>query len=240
MTGYGITGSPLIGKQAVIKMKKSLTVFVVVLNTLFGQAQAAQLKGKIVNIADGDTLTILQHDKTQKRIRLGEIDAPESKQAFGQRSKESLIQLCGGRNAVVQVQDIDHYGRVVGRVSCNGVDTTEEQVRRGMAWVYDSYAKDKNLYDVQSQAKKARKGLWADASPVPPWLWRKGQTTAQAATQSGSKAVSREVRGNKNSKVYHLSNCPGYTAMSPKNVLSFKTEKEAQAAGFRKAGNCPR
>ncbi|WKU19782.1 thermonuclease family protein [Advenella alkanexedens] len=221
-------------------MKKSLTVFVLVLNTLYGQAQASQLTGKVVNIADGDTLTILQQDKTQKRIRLGEIDAPESKQAFGQRSKESLIQLCGGQNAVVQVQDIDRYGRVVGRVSCNGVDTTAEQVRRGMAWVYDGYAKDKSLYEVQSQAKKARKGLWADASPVPPWLWRKGQTTARAASQTDPKVGNGDVRGNKNSKVYHLSNCPGYTAMSPKNVQPFKTEKEARAAGFRKAGNCPK
>ncbi|MFV9474102.1 thermonuclease family protein [Advenella sp. RU8] len=221
-------------------MKKSLTVFVLVLNALFGQVQAAQLKGKVVNIADGDTLTLLQNDKTQKRIRLGEIDAPESKQAFGQRSKESLTQLCGGKNAVVQVQDIDRYGRVVGRVVCNGLDANAEQVRRGMAWVYDSYAKDKSLYNLQSQAKKARKGLWADANPVAPWLWRKGQTTAQPATQSGSKVVSGEVRGNKNSKVYHLSNCPGYAAMSPKNVQSFKTEKQALAAGFRKAGNCPK
>ena len=221
-------------------MKKSLIVFALVLNTLAGQAQASQLKGKVVSIADGDTLTILQQNKTQKRIRLGEIDAPESKQAFGQRSKESLIQICGGQNAVVQVQDIDRYGRVVGRVSCNGVDANVEQLRRGMAWVYDSYAKDKSLYDVQSQAKKARKGLWADANPVPPWLWRKGQTTARAASQTGPKVGNGDVRGNKNSKVYHLSNCPGYTAMSPKNVQPFKTEKEAQAAGFRKAGNCPK
>ncbi|MBV4396821.1 thermonuclease family protein [Advenella alkanexedens] len=221
-------------------MKKSLIVFALVLNTLAGQAQASQLKGKVVSIADGDTLTILQNDKTQKRIRLGEIDAPESKQAFGQRSKESLIQICGGRNAVVQVQDIDRYGRVVGRVSCNGVDANTEQLHRGMAWVYDSYAKDKSLYDVQSQAKKARKGLWADANPVAPWLWRKGQTTARAASQTGPKVGNGDVRGNKNSKVYHLSNCPGYTAMSPKNVQPFKTEKEARAAGFRKAGNCPK
>ena len=221
-------------------MKKSLIVFALVLNTLAGQAQASQLKGKVVSIADGDTLTILQNDKTQKRIRLGEIDAPESKQAFGQRSKESLIQICGGRNTVVQVQDIDRYGRVVGRVSCNGVDANTEQLHRGMAWVYDSYAKDKSLYDVQSQAKKARKGLWADANPVAPWLWRKGQTTARAASQTGPKVGNGDVRGNKNSKVYHLSNCPGYTAMSPKNVQPFKTEKEARAAGFRKAGNCPK
>ena len=221
-------------------MKKSLIVFALVLNTLAGQAQASQLKGKVVSIADGDTLTILQIDKTQKRIRLGEIDAPESKQAFGQRSKESLIQICGGRNTVVQVQDIDRYGRVVGRVSCNGVDANTEQLHRGMAWVYDSYAKDKSLYDVQSQAKKARKGLWADANPVAPWLWRKGQTTARAASQTGPKVGNGDVRGNKNSKVYHLSNCPGYTAMSPKNVQPFKTEKEARAAGFRKAGNCPK
>ncbi len=221
-------------------MKKSLIVFALVLNTLAGQAQASQLKGKVVNIADGDTLTILQNDKTQKRIRLGEIDAPESKQAFGQRAKESLTQLCGGKNAVVQVQDIDRYGRVVGRVSCNGVDANTEQLHRGMAWVYDSYAKDKSLYDVQSQAKKARKGLWADANPVAPWLWRKGQTTARAASQTGPKVGNGDVRGNKNSKVYHLSNCPGYTAMNPKNVQPFKTEKEARAAGFRKAGNCPK
>lgn len=190
-----------------------------------------ELHGRVVRIADGDTVTVLTGSKQQVRIRLAEIDAPESGQAFGNRSKQSLTRMCGNKTARVQVQDIDRYGRVVGRVHCGPYDTSAEQVSAGMAWVYDSYVRDKSLYQLQDAARKARVGLWGDPSPIKPWEWRRGERGDAA----GAGAV---VQGNRNSKIYHVPGCPSYGAMSKKNVVEFSDEAAAKAAGFRKAGNC--
>lgn len=126
----------------------------------------------VVAIADGDTLTCLTDDREQVKVRLAEIDAPERKQAFGTRSRQSLAELCHEKRAEIRVVDRDRYGRTVGRVSCAGVDANAEQVRRGLAWVYDRYARDKTLYRLQDEARGAGRGLWADKHPVAPWEWR--------------------------------------------------------------------
>ncbi|KON79398.1 thermonuclease family protein [Azoarcus sp. PA01] len=133
---------------------------------------------RVVSIADGDTLICLTAAKEQIKVRLAEIDAPEKRQAFGERSKQSLAELCHKRQAQVRVVDRDRYGRTVGRVICAGIDANIVQVRRGMAWVYDRYARDPVLPRLQANAKATRTGLWADAEPVAPWEWRKGAATS--------------------------------------------------------------
>lgn len=187
------------------------------------------LTGKVVRVSDGDTVTLLVEGKKQHRVRLAEIDAPESGQAYGRKSKESLLNLCGGESAVVQVHEVDRYGRAVGRVVCAGVDTTVEQVRTGMAWVYDGYVRDRSLYDLQTAARSSRVGLWGDSSPIEPWRWRRGER----GLVTGS-----AVQANSNSGVYHVVGCPGYGSMRPKNLVEFSTEAEAIGAGYRKARNC--
>lgn len=134
---------------------------------------AALVVGLVVAIADGDTLTVLSEDFQQVKVRLAEIDAPEKRQAFGTRSRQSLSELCHEKRAEVRVIDVDRYKRIVGRVSCAGVDANAAQVRRGLAWVYDRYAKDKTLYRLQDEARSAGLGLWADRAPIAPWDWRK-------------------------------------------------------------------
>lgn len=126
----------------------------------------------VVGISDGDTLTALCNDREQVKVRLAEIDAPEKAQPFGQRSKQSLSELCYQAEAKIKVQTTDRYGRSVARITCNGVDANAEQVRQGMAWVYDKYVKDKSLYAIQDDARARKVGLWADPNPVPPWEWR--------------------------------------------------------------------
>ncbi|GAA5784880.1 thermonuclease family protein [Chitiniphilus shinanonensis] len=136
-------------------------------------AVASTTNCKVVGIADGDTLTCLTDANLQVTVRLAEIDAPEKKQPFGQRSRQALSDLCFGKPATLQVQSIDRYRRTVARVICAGTDANATQVRRGMAWVYNRYARDPALYDLQREARERRIGLWADADPVPPWEWRK-------------------------------------------------------------------
>ena len=127
--------------------------------------------GKVVGVADGDTITVLR-DRTQVKVRLLEIDAPEKAQAFGTKSKESLSEMCFGKTAEVVEKGKDRYGRTLARVSCDGVDANAEQVSRGMAWVYDRYVTDKTLYAVQDEAKADRRGLWHDEKSVAPCEWR--------------------------------------------------------------------
>ncbi len=140
-------------------------------------AQAAEFTGKVIRISDGDTLTVLV-DRNQIKVRLMDIDAPESKQAFGSRSKQSLSELCFGKIATLQSSGSDRYKRTLAQVTCNGTDANTEQVRRGMAWVYERYAPTGSpLYGIQAESKLGKRGLWVDTSPVPPWEWRRAQAT---------------------------------------------------------------
>ena len=128
----------------------------------------------VVGITDGDTLTARCDGISEEiKVRLAEIDAPEKSQPWGKRSKESLSEICHMERSELQVINRDRYGRVVARTICNGTDSSREQIRRGMAWVYDKYAKDIGLYQIQGEAQISRRGLWSDPAPIPPWKYRK-------------------------------------------------------------------
>jgi endonuclease YncB( thermonuclease family) len=145
---------------------------------LASPVQAGLISGRVVHVADGDTITVLDASKVQHKIRLAGIDAPEKAQAYGQRSRESLDELVAGRTVIVETTKKDRYGRFVGKVLVNGRDINIEQIRRGMAWFYRHYEKelpdsDRQSYDrAEVEAKDYRRGLWADRSPTPPWEFR--------------------------------------------------------------------
>lgn len=137
-------------------------------------SSADTLTGRIVGVSDGDTLTVLvNRQQVRVRVRLVEIDAPEKGQAFGNRLKQSLSDMCFGKDVQIEEKGRDRYRRTLGRAYCNGIDANAEQIRLGMAWVYDKYVTDHSLYRLQNEAKAAKRGLWADPSPVPPWEWRR-------------------------------------------------------------------
>lgn len=130
--------------------------------------------GRVVGVADGDTLTVLA-DTTPHKIRLAEIDAPEKKQAFGERAKLSLSALCFDQRASVSKGKTDRYGRTVARVSCQGIDASLHQVQQGLAWAYTAYLTDPAVAGAEQMARDSALGLWVDAEPTPPWLYRKGK-----------------------------------------------------------------
>lgn len=127
---------------------------------------------QVIGIADGDTMTLLV-DKKPLKIRLANIDAPEKRQAFGQRSKQSLSDLCWGKDVTYKTKNIDRYRRTVAVVYCDGIEANRAQIKRGMAWTYSRYNKDRSLPMLQEQAAADRRGLWQDTQPVPPWEWRR-------------------------------------------------------------------
>lgn len=126
---------------------------------------------KVIGIADGDTMTVLV-DRKPVKLRLANIDAPEKAQAFGQKSKQSLSDLCWGKDAQYDAQTLDRYGRTVAVVRCAGVEVNRAQIERGMAWVYVQYNKDGGLPSLEQQARAKHAGLWADPHAVAPWEFR--------------------------------------------------------------------
>ncbi len=141
-------------------------------------AWAEALTGKVVKIADGDTLTLLTAGKQQHRIRIAGIDAPEKKQPFGTRSRRNLARLAHGKEARADCPKRDRYGRAVCKVYVAGIDVGLKQIYDGMPWWYRAYSKEQSPDDraqyefKENQARLRKWGLWADPRPVPPWEWR--------------------------------------------------------------------
>lgn len=137
------------------------------------------LNGRVVRVADGDTITLLDGTNTQHRIRLEGIDAPESHQAFGTQSKKNLSDMVFGKDVTVVYQKTDQYGRLVGKILLDGKDINLEQVKAGLAWHYKEYQReqspeDRELYArAEDEAHTARRGLWQDPDPVEPSAFRK-------------------------------------------------------------------
>ncbi len=131
------------------------------------------LEGKVVGVHDGDTITVLDSNNAQHKIRLAQIDAPELSQEWGKNSKKALSDLVFGKVVVVDVESIDRYGREVAGIFVGNRDICKEQIANGNAWVYVKYAHDKSLAALQAAAQKSKAGLWSTGSATPPWEWRK-------------------------------------------------------------------
>ncbi len=133
----------------------------------------------MVAVADGDTITLLDSNRQQHRIRLAGIDAPEKAQPFGQRSKQHLSELAFGKEAKADCYKVDRYDRDVCTVYVGGKDVGLAQLDAGLAWWYRKYAheqlpRDRTDYEAaEDRAAADRTGLWQDKNPVPPWEWRR-------------------------------------------------------------------
>jgi len=143
-----------------------------------------QVEARVTGVADGDTMFV-DLDGKSTRVRLARIDAPEKAQPFGRRSEQSLRELVGKRvvsitwheiDVSITWREIDRYGRPIVDVMVDGLDVNGEQVRRGYAWVYRQYSHDPALLASEHEAREQGRGLWVDAHPIEPWLWRKAGT----------------------------------------------------------------
>ncbi|MEH4723950.1 thermonuclease family protein [Escherichia coli] len=140
---------------------------------------AAEIQGKVIRVLDGDTIEVktlpakIVVYEVPIRVRLINIDAPEKKQPFGRWSTNQLKTLLAGQSVTVSYTQTDRYGRIIGRVfTTNGTDASRFMVQSGAAWVYERYNEDESLPALQREAQEQKRGLWADANPVPPWEWR--------------------------------------------------------------------
>lgn len=136
-------------------------------------AHAADFTGPVVSILDGDTLEVLNGHHAD-RIRLSGIDCPEKGQAYGKRAKQAASALAFGKDVTIQTHGHDKYKRTLGDVLLpDGMNLNQELVKQGWCWWYRKYApRDTVLEGLEKDGREAKKGLWADPQPVPPWEWR--------------------------------------------------------------------
>ncbi|MBI4936625.1 MAG: thermonuclease family protein [Nitrosomonadales bacterium] len=151
---------------------------------------ARTFSAKVIAVLDGDTVLVLRGSRNRQpvKVRLADIDAPEKDQAYGLMSRQSLSDLVLKKPVRVNTLATDDYGRLVARLEADGRNVNEEQVRRGMAWEYSSRHGHKAYLALQNEARRAKRGLWAQADPEPPWLWRK----AHAASPSPQRVPPRD------------------------------------------------
>jgi endonuclease YncB( thermonuclease family) len=203
-------------------MNKLLCALILVFASL--PALAAEFTARVIWVMDGDTVLVLKTGQKIK-IRLANIDAPEKSQDFGIASRDALIAMVQHKEIQVEPVTIDKYGRLVALLTVDGLKVNEEQVKQGMAWEYSSYHSDRHYIALQQEAQQARRGLWIQPNPVPPWVWRK-EHAQEHANEPGAPPVLKPddyTCGKKhhcsqmrscNEAHYYLTVC-GVTALNP-------------------------
>ena len=155
-------------------------------------AAAETLVGKVVGVTDGDTVTVLDEQRQQHKVRLAGIDAPEKRQPFGSRSKEALSDKVFGKTVAIEWNKLDRYGRIVGKIVVDARDVNLGQIEAGLAWWYQKYSSeqsvaDRKLYEqAEVNARMKRLGLWSEPAPTPPWDWRKFKVSSKTELDSSA------------------------------------------------------
>ena len=143
--------------------------------TLAGSALAETFTGQVIGVTDGDTISVLRAGRREV-VRLRGIDAPERRQAYGERAKQHAAALAFGKVVAVEAAGRDRHGRLLAEVRLpDGRSLNQELVRAGLAWWFRRYSTDATLGRLEAEARGARRGLWSDPAPVPPWEHRRGR-----------------------------------------------------------------
>jgi len=154
-------------KRKIICLSAILILFLVV------PGLADTFSGRVVAVTDGDTIKVM-HQGRAERVRLQGIDCPEKQQAFGKRAKQFTADMVMGKEVTVIAEKADRYGRTLGYVILpDGRNLNRELVQAGLAWWYRHYSSDSSLGELEAEARAAKRGLWQDLQPVPPWEFRR-------------------------------------------------------------------
>jgi len=152
-------------------MQRNAIFLAIICLFYFQQTFAASYE--LVKVFDGDTVK-LRDLQGEFKLRITDIDAPERNQAYGKKSRRALMQLCMGQDILVTayLTGMDKYQRYLGRLQCNGIDASLYLTQQGLAWHNFKYSNDRTIYQAQQQAAMQKIGLWQEANPIPPWIWR--------------------------------------------------------------------
>jgi micrococcal nuclease len=183
-------------------------------------------QGKVVAVAEGDTLTVL-HDGKKEQVRIYGIECPKKQQDSFQKAKEFTSALVSGKILEIEPMEKDRFARTLAMVTADGNNLNRELVKSGLAWVYTQDCRRpecRELLELEKQAKLGRIGLWAASNPIPPWDFKPGKTPK--AVYSG------DVLNHK----FHATNCPDYNCKSC--IATFKDRSKAVRAGYTPCPQC--
>ncbi len=190
----------------------------------------SRFTGKVVAVLDGDSLMVLD-GRQQVEVRLHGVDAPERGQAFGNVCRRTLSNLAFGKTAAVQVVDIDRYQRRVSRLTVDGRDVGLEMIRAGCAWHYRQFSDDAGYAAAEEEARRARRGLWQDATPVPPWTYRRLRSPGGASAGNALTGVPDSIHPSSRRRCCSSRRIrPGRSSARSGRVLSRSSSGPAQPA----------
>ena len=162
-----------------MKILKSIILIlttIICTSCLSSPAFAYTIQGKVIYIYDGDTIK-LKTENQYHRIRLASIDAPEKDQPYGIESTLLLRKLLQKNTVLANIIDTDKYGRKIAYIQLENKDISSIMLANGAAWHYKAFDKTSAKYDLhyalEQQARINKRGLWAQANPIAPWIWRK-------------------------------------------------------------------
>ncbi|WP_089732441.1 thermonuclease family protein [Chryseobacterium jejuense] len=165
------------------------------MSLLFPAILFSQTSGKVIKVSDGDTVTVLLKGNTQKKLRLAEVDCPESGQAFGKNAKQFTSSQIFGKTVKFKETSTDRYGRSIAKIYYdNDKYLSKEVIKAGMGWWYFSYSKDDSLGKLQEKAQQNKIGLWQDVHAVAPWDYRKMKREQSKNKKNQASAIQVKTR----------------------------------------------
>src|SRR5437867_2897534 len=213
---------------------------------------------RVVSVLDGDIIAV-KHSNRAERVRLNGIDCPEKGQAHGKRARQAASALVFGKEITLETHGLDKYGRTIADVILpDGTNVNHELVKEGRCWWYRKYAPGNvALEGLEKEARDAKKGLWADPAPVPPWVYRKARrgqaldlsdltprsspalAVPHKTVLTGPEASLYPIIGNRQGRIYHRPDCPDSSQISSRNRIVFRSASHAEALGYRFSDKCP-
>jgi endonuclease YncB( thermonuclease family) len=212
------------------------------------------ISGHVLDVFDGDTITVIDGDRTEWKVKLAAIDAPELGQSFGKKARKELLELILDRPVTVSFDRTEGGDRIVGTVKLESqreilvavfpININQYLVSQGFAWYDKSFEREqtsdeRQLYSkLEAEARSGKKGLWAEKNPIPPWEFRGKSTLTIEPVAAPANSAPAVIIANKISRLYYLSYCPDYGKVPSKDQVNFKSASDAQAAGFKLAKSC--
>lgn len=226
-------------------MKRVMITFLGMAFLLFGtECFAVVLSGKVIDVTEGDTLTIKSSRNLLVKVRLKEVDAPQSGQTFGRQARQWVEDLVLGKKIAVKYDSVDRYGRAIGEVILpKGLILNKELLRLGYAWHYRvHFPVDESLRELEYLAWKKKSGLWVDPSALPPWEFRRENDSPSEPPTKFSDVdydsiFNYGLLGHLETKLFLWPDCRNYPRDNQGFVV-FASKQEAKTSGFKMSPHC--
>ena len=160
---------------------------------------------EVGRVVDGDTL-VIDLFGTEVKVRLAEIDAPESRQEYGSEATALLESFVAGENFELVNLGPARYGRVLAHLHGEQGCINQRLVEQGAAWHYEDYSDSTVMAALQNGAKSAGLGLWGRERAVAPWDFRRGGSGAKS-TVTKKRELSEVVSWTGSGSKYHKESC---------------------------------